>query len=82
MKMTCVNACSDKEYWFMLKPSYTCGHVMCFNSGMAMDWCIKCGCKTKNNVSFCHAFNELLSDNDDEPQTTTTQYNDNLQQTT
>ena len=53
----------------MLKPYYTCGHVMCFNSGMAINWCIQCGCKQKNNESFCHAFNELLADDVQEEQT-------------
>ena len=38
---------------------------MCFNSGMAIDWCIKCGSKTKN-MSFCQAFNELMMDDDDD----------------
>ena len=65
--MACANACSDKNYCLMLKPYYTCGHVMCFNSAMAISWCIQCGCKTKNEVSFCYAYNELLA-NDDENQ--------------
>ena len=66
--MACVNACSDKDKRFMLKPHYNCGHLMCYNSAMAIDWCIQCACKTKNNVSFCLAFNELMSDNDDRDQ--------------
>ena len=45
--MNCVNACSNQKYCFMLKPYYTCGHIMCFNSGMAINWCIQCGCKPK-----------------------------------
>ena len=45
--MACVNACSDKQKCFMLKPCYTCGHVMCFTSGIAIDWCSQCGCKSK-----------------------------------
>ena len=64
--MICVNQCSDKKYCFTLKPYYTCGHVMCFNSGMAIHWCIQCGCKPKNEVSFCHAFNELLTDDEED----------------
>ena len=65
-KMACVNACSDKDKRFTLKPYYACGHVMCFNNGIAINWCIQCSCKTKNNVSFCHAFNELMADDDEE----------------
>jgi hypothetical protein len=69
--MSCVNACEDKQYCFMLKPYYTCGHVMCFNTGININWCIQCGCKTKNNVSFCDAFNELLTDDEQQCITTT-----------
>ena len=61
--LTCVNACSNKEMCFMLKPYFTCGHVMCFNSGMAINWCIQCGCKSKNIKEFNKTFNELLVDN-------------------
>ena len=64
-KMACVNACSDRKYCRMLKPYYACGHVMCFNSGMAINWCIKCGCKTKKDVSCCNALNEPLADDDE-----------------
>ena len=49
----------------MLKPYYTCGHVMCFNSAMAIEYCIHCGCKIKNKASFCCAFHELLANDDD-----------------
>ena len=41
---------------------------MCFNSGMAINWCIQCGCKIRNEASFCYAFNELLANEDDEKQ--------------
>ena len=40
---------------------------MCFSNGIAINWCIKCGCKTKKEESFCHAFNELLADDEKEP---------------
>ena len=66
-KMACVNACSDKQRCFMLKPYYTRGHVMCFKSGMAISWCIQCGCNARNKVLFCHAVNELLVDDEKEP---------------
>ena len=45
MEMICVNACADAIYCFMLQPYYTCGHVMCFNPGMAINSCVQCGCK-------------------------------------
>ena len=61
----CVNACSDKEYCFMLKPYYECGHVMCFSSGAAINWCIQCGCKSRNEASFCYAYDELMANHDD-----------------
>ena len=66
--MACVNACSHKKYCFMLRPYYTRGHVMCFNNGIAITWCIKCGCKTKNEASCCYAFNEVMANDDDERQ--------------
>ena len=66
-KMACVNASSDKPKCFMLKPYYTCGHVVCFNRGIAINSSIQCGCKTKNEVSLCYDFNELLADDEQEP---------------
>ena len=49
----------------MLKPYYTCGHVMCFNTIIQINWCIQCGCNDKNNESFCHVFNQLFTDDED-----------------
>ena len=63
--MACVNACPNEKILFHVKPEYDCGHLMCFNSGMAIDWCIKCGCKTRIEASFCDEFNELLEEDDD-----------------
>ena len=65
--MICVNACAEKRLCFMLKPYYICGHVMCFNTGVNMDWCIQCGCRAKNEMSFCQAFHELLEDDEQQP---------------
>jgi hypothetical protein len=65
--MKCANACAEKQYCFMVKPYYKCGHFMCFNSGMAIDWCIQCGCKSKNEMSYGQALAELFEDNEQQP---------------
>ena len=64
--MTCANACSAKKCRLMLKPYCECGHVMCFNSAMAISLCIQCARKTRNEASCCYAFNALLANDDEE----------------
>ena len=39
--------------------------VMCFNSGVAINWCIQCGCKISNEALFCYAYNEIMANDDD-----------------
>ena len=55
--MTCANDCSNKQMCFMLSPYFTCGRDMCFDTRIAINWCIQCGCKSKHNEACNRAFN-------------------------
>ena len=48
--LVCANACSDKTQCYNLKPYWTCGHICCVKTAVAINWCIQCGCNSRAKI--------------------------------